>query len=67
LTQLRKMCDHTEIGRPHRFKLEFARTKVLSCDLKDGYYLVLVVDETANEGVARNHLDRCRERLMAEI
>ncbi len=67
LMNLRELCQRTAIGEPHRFKVEFAAAKVLSCDLKDGYYLVFLVDRTANEGVAWRNLDRCRERLIAEM
>jgi len=47
--------------------VEFEKMNVLSCDLKDGYYLVLVVDDTANEGVAWRALERCRERIVEEL
>lgn len=67
LTQLRELCERTSIGMPRRFKVEFASAKVLSCDLKDGYYLVFLVDPTANEGIAWHNLDRCREKLIAEM
>ena len=67
LTQLRDLCSRLEAGQPHRFKIDFETTRVFSCDLKDGYYLVLVVDTTSNEAVAWRALDGCRERLMGEI
>jgi predicted regulator of Ras-like GTPase activity (Roadblock/LC7/MglB family) len=67
LTQLRDVCSRVDAGQPHRFKIDFETTHVYSCDLKDGYYLVLVVDTTANEAVAWRALDGCRERLLREI
>ena len=67
LTQLRDLCTRLEAGQPHRFKIDFETTRVFSCDLKEGYYLVLVVDTTANEAVAWRALDGCRERLMPEL
>jgi predicted regulator of Ras-like GTPase activity (Roadblock/LC7/MglB family) len=67
LTQLRELCTRAAAGTPHRFKVEFEKTIVLSCDLKDGYYLVLVVDGTTNEGIAWRHLERCKGRLIAEM
>jgi predicted regulator of Ras-like GTPase activity (Roadblock/LC7/MglB family) len=67
LTRLREVCMKTGSGNPDRFKVEFDRAKVLSCDLKDGYYLVLLADATANEGLAWQQLARCRELLMREI
>jgi predicted regulator of Ras-like GTPase activity (Roadblock/LC7/MglB family) len=67
LTQLRQICERISAGTPHRFKVEFAKTKVLSCDLADGYYLVLVVDGGTNEGLAWQRMDGSRERLLAEL
>jgi len=66
-TQLHKVCEALGAGRPHRLKMEFARTKVLTTDLTDGYYLVLVVESNTNEGVAWHRLERCRERLLDEM
>jgi len=67
LTRLKKLCDDIDVGSPHRFKLELSGTTVMSCDLKDGYYLVLIVEPGTNEGVAWRALDRCRDVLMQEI
>ena len=67
LTQLRDLCTRVDAGQPHRFKLDFAETRVFSCDLKDGYYVVLVVDNTSNEAVAWRALDDCKARLMPEL
>lgn len=67
LTQLRDLCTRADAGRPHRFKIDFETTRVFSCDLKDGYYVVLVVDTTANEAVAWRALDGCKARLMQEL
>ena len=67
LTRLRTLCSHAGAGEPQRFKIEFAENSVLSFDVKDGYYLVLLVDGTANEGLAWRKLERCRERLLAEM
>jgi len=67
LTQLRNMCDGAGIGRLDRFKIAFDSTTVLTCDLKDGYYVVLLVDASANEGLAWQKLVACRERLLGEM
>ena len=67
LAELQRICDRIEAGRPERFTIEFADTRILSCDLKEGYYLVLVIDRSANEGLAWHHLRSCRQRLLAEI
>jgi predicted regulator of Ras-like GTPase activity (Roadblock/LC7/MglB family) len=66
-TQLRKLCESIDAGHPLRLKMDFEKTKVLTCDLKDGYYLVLVLEARTNEGVAWRHLETCRHRLLAEI
>jgi predicted regulator of Ras-like GTPase activity (Roadblock/LC7/MglB family) len=66
-TQLRKLCESIDAGAPLRLKMDFEKTKVLTCDLKDGYYLVLVLESRTNEGVAWRHLEACRHRLLAEI
>ena len=67
LTHLLEICERSDTGKPHRFKVEFAATKVLSCDLADGYYLVLVVDSATNEGVAWQRLSWGREKLLAAM
>ncbi len=67
LTHLRNVCNQVGAGKPHRFKIEFARATVLSCDLKDGYYVVLLVDPSANEGLAWHRLEQCRNHLLAEM
>lgn len=67
LGRLRTLCSHAAAGEPQRFKIEFAETSVLSFDVKDGYYVVLLVDANANEGLAWRKLERCRERLLTEM
>lgn len=67
LDQLRTLCAHAGVGQPRRFKLQFEAMTVMSYDVKDGYYVVLLVDATSNEGMAWRRLDRCRERLIGEM
>ena len=67
LSRLKELCNDLGAGAPQRFKIDFEKTTVLSCDLKDGYYVVLLLEPGANEGVAWHHLARCRERLLAEM
>lgn len=67
LGQLRELCAGAGAGQPRRFKIEFAQATVLSADVKDGYYLVLLVDASAVEGLAWRTLERCRERLIEEM
>lgn len=67
LAQLHRICNSLEAGHPRRFKLQFLLTSILSCDLRDGYYLVLIVEAGTNEGLAWHKLDACRDRLLAEM
>jgi predicted regulator of Ras-like GTPase activity (Roadblock/LC7/MglB family) len=67
LAQLRKLCEDMSAGVPQRFKIEFATIRVMSFDVKDGYYVVLLADATANEGIAWRRLGQCREKLLAEM
>ena len=66
-TQLQNLCERISAGALDRFKLDFTGAKVMSVDLKDGYYVTLVLDHHANEGVAWRHLNACREQLLAEM
>lgn len=67
LDRLRGLCRKVGAGEPRRFKLEFDRKAVLSYDVKDGYYLVMLLDGTFNEGLAWRRLEKCREKLLAEM
>jgi hypothetical protein len=67
LTRLRTLCANAGAGQPHRFKLQFADTTVLSFDVRDGYFVVLLVDSSFNEGLAWRRMERCRQKLIAEM
>lgn len=67
LTRLRALCAETSMGEPRRIKFDYEQHAVLSYDLRDGYYVVLLVDHTANEGLAWRRLERAREKLLAEM
>ncbi len=67
LSRLRDLCAEGKLGTPRRFKLEFEQNTIMSCDLKDGYYLVLLLDDKGNEGTAWHKLEKCRERVIAEM
>jgi predicted regulator of Ras-like GTPase activity (Roadblock/LC7/MglB family) len=67
LNQARRLCENVDGGEPDRLTISFEHAKVLSCSLKDGYYLVLVMDAHANEGLAWQHIGQTRATLMAEI
>ena len=67
LNRLRELAAKLPVGRPLRFKIEFERSSTLSCDLKEGYYLVLVVDHDANEGLAWRQLLATRDEVLREM
>ncbi|HEY6844547.1 MAG TPA: roadblock/LC7 domain-containing protein [Thermoanaerobaculia bacterium] len=67
LSKVRRACETADAGEPLMLTLDFAKVKVFSCSLKDGYYLVLIVANTASEGVTVQRLIRCRNQLIAEI
>lgn len=67
LAELRRICARIDGGRPERFTTEFANAKVISCDLKDGYYIVLILDHSASEARAWHHLRSSCQRLLAEL
>src|SRR5687768_71634 len=67
MSRLRELCERVKIGSPKHFKIDFVDTTFLSCDLKEGYYLVLLTDTRANEGSAWHKLEACREKILAEM
>jgi len=67
LSRLRELCAKVELGEPRRFKIELETKVVLSYDVKDGYYVVLLADRSFNEGLGWRRLENCRERLLAEM
>lgn len=67
LSNARRIAGALEGGNPERLSITFEHARVLSCPLKDGYYVVLVLDHSANEGIAWQRLRQCREKLMEEI
>lgn len=67
LDRLRTLCTNADAGEPRRFKIEFDAMSVMSYDVKDGYYVVLLVDAKSNDGVAWRRIENCRARLIAEM
>lgn len=67
LRLLRELCEKASLGTPRRFKIDFPETSILSCDLKDGYYVVLLLDDKGNEALAWRKLDATRERILQEM
>jgi predicted regulator of Ras-like GTPase activity (Roadblock/LC7/MglB family) len=67
LSQLRRITDSTGIDEARRYKIDFAASRIFCSDLRDGYYLVVVVDVGAVEGAVWQRVERCREALLAEM
>ncbi|MGH9418949.1 MAG: roadblock/LC7 domain-containing protein [Thermoanaerobaculia bacterium] len=67
LSQLRRIAASTDGGTASRFKIDFAGRRIFCCDLRDGYYLVLLAEAGAVEGVVWQRLKRCSEKLLAEM
>lgn len=67
LSQLRRVAEATDLGATRRYKIDFAASKIFCCDLRDGYYLVLVVDSVAVEGMVWQALEQCRGLLLSEM
>ena len=65
--KLRESCRKLRLGEPHRFKLEFRWMTFLCCDLKDGYYLVLLLDHKGIEEIAWQRLEKCKARVLEEM
>ena len=67
MSRLRTLCAKVDAGEPRRFKIELESRAVLSYDVKDGYYLVLLLGGLYNEGLAWRRLEQCRENLLREM
>jgi len=67
LSDLKRLCDRIAAGKLVRLMIEFEHAKFLSCDLKEGYYLVLVIAGDSSEGIAWQRLGQCRVRLLEEL
>jgi predicted regulator of Ras-like GTPase activity (Roadblock/LC7/MglB family) len=67
LSDLHRASGRLGAGNIGQLTIDFEQAKVLSCGLKEGYYLVLVVAPGANEGIAAQRLRACRDRLNAEL
>ena len=67
LSRLRALCDKLALGSPHRYTIDFGSTLVMASDLKDGYYVVLLLDRKSNEGMAWHQLEMTRHKLLGEL
>lgn len=67
LDRVRKICAVVSHGEPLRFKIDMESSCFLNTVLKDGYYLVLVLEKGTKEAQAWQHLEDCRERILVEM
>jgi predicted regulator of Ras-like GTPase activity (Roadblock/LC7/MglB family) len=67
VSNLRRIAETTGSGASRRFKIDFEASTIFCCDLRDGYYLVAVIDAAAIEALVWNALERCRAALLAEM
>ena len=67
LDRLRAIAARIESGPPKRFTIAYENARVLSLDVQDGYYVVLLMHAEASEGLAWHRLDQCKERLIGEM
>jgi predicted regulator of Ras-like GTPase activity (Roadblock/LC7/MglB family) len=67
IADVKRICQRLGAGPLVQLAIEFEHAKVLSCNLNEGYYLVVVFERGANEGIAWQKLRACRERLLNEF
>ncbi len=67
LGDARRICDRLSLGAPRQLTINFEHARVLGCNLKEGYYLVLLLAADGNEGIARERLEVCRRQLIEEL
>src|SRR5688572_2335602 len=67
LGQLRRIAEASGMGSMERFTITCANSTLLAFTLKDGYYLVLVLDANGFEGVGWHRLAKCRDAILEEM
>lgn len=67
LSNLKRTCRAIGLGDAERFKLECRASTLLITDVKDGYYLVLVMAPEAPESLAWQKLIETRDRFVEEL
>jgi hypothetical protein len=67
MSQLRRVANTTDGGDVARYKFDFAASRIFCTNLKEGYYLVLIVDASTVEGMVWKRLDECRTALLREM
>lgn len=67
LSNARRVSDELNLGHTQRLKIECRDSHLFITGLNDGYYLVLVLSDRANEGLAWHRVMATRDRLNEEI
>lgn len=67
LSQVKRAASDAGLGAAEQFKLQCKASTLLITDLKDGYYLVLVLNRDANEAIAWHRLHATRDRFVQEL
>lgn len=67
LSQIRRVCDGLRFGSAEHFKLQCRESTLLITNLKDGYYLVLVLEPAASEAIAWQRLKSVRDAFIADL
>ncbi|MGA7617158.1 MAG: hypothetical protein WBX15_18490 [Thermoanaerobaculia bacterium] len=67
LGQLEELCRRLDGGTPLRTKFSWESFSLLNTVVDDGYYVVLVLADSAHEGLAWQRLEECRKRILEEI
>lgn len=67
LHQFRRMVSKGNLGELRLFKVGFEGTVFYNCSLADGYFLSIVTEPGALEGLVWERLKACRDVLNKEI
>lgn len=67
LGKLRNLSTELGLGETQRFTIRCENTLLLNWSLKEGYYLVFVLQTWASEALAWRRMEICREELLKEM
>jgi predicted regulator of Ras-like GTPase activity (Roadblock/LC7/MglB family) len=67
LTALNRGAERMGIAPLNEITLDLTRKRLVSCEVKDGYFLMVVLEPDGVPSVARAHLEDARLSLAAEI
>ena len=67
LNELTRASERSGLGTLRDIVLEFGTLKVLASEVKDGYFLLVLLDRSGVSAMVRARLDEARSALAAEI